>query len=86
MEHDIILRHGEIAEEFYFIKEGRVEVLATDGKSVIAILEKGSYFGEIGLLMTGSRTVTIRAMTYCVFMCLNKEGFFKVLNLYPDIR
>ncbi len=61
-------------------------MLATDGKSVIAILEKGAYFGEIGLLIFGHRTVSLRAMTNCVFMCLNKESFMKVIKLYPDIK
>ena len=51
MKNDIILREGEIAEEFFFIKKGQVEIIATDGKTVIAILEKGAYFGEIGLLV-----------------------------------
>jgi CRP-like cAMP-binding protein len=35
MEHDMVLRAGEIAEEFYIIKKGQVEVIATDGKTVI---------------------------------------------------
>ena len=74
MRNDIVIRAGEVAEEFYIIKQGRVEVLAYDGKTVIGILEKGSYFGEIGLLgmNNGKRTASIRSMENCVFLCLNK--------------
>ncbi len=35
MQHDIVVRRGELADEFYFIKEGRVEILATDEKTVL---------------------------------------------------
>ena len=38
----------------YFIKEGFVEVLATDNKTVCAYLTEGAYFGEIGCLVTGT--------------------------------
>ena len=36
MKNDIIVRRGEIAEEFFIIKKGKVEVLATDETTVIS--------------------------------------------------
>jgi CRP-like cAMP-binding protein len=36
----------------YFIKSGIVQVLATDNKTIIAFMTEGTYFGEIGLLIT----------------------------------
>lgn len=46
----------------YFIKSGVCEVLATDGKTVIAYLLEGAYFGEIGLLIRNKRSVSVRAI------------------------
>lgn len=84
MAGDFILRTGDAAEEMFFIKQGEVEVLATDNKTRIAILREGAYFGEIGLLLTQKRTVSVRALTVCVFEVLNKSDFTKVLETYPE--
>ena len=36
MKDDVVIRAAEIAEEFFIIKKGSVEVLATDGKTLIS--------------------------------------------------
>ena len=43
---------GEVATEMFFIKSGIVQVLSTDNKTVIAYMSEGTYFGEIGVLLT----------------------------------
>jgi len=63
MANDNVVEVGDIAEEIFFIKKGVVEVLATDNHTVIAYLTEGSYFGEIGVLLTGVRSVTIKSKT-----------------------
>lgn len=83
-EGELVLRAGEIADEMYFIKKGRVEVLASDYDTGIAILEEGAYFGEVGLLITGNRTVSIRALSNCIFACLSKERFDTIMGLFDD--
>jgi len=84
MAGDYITMVGEFADEMYFIKEGEVEVLATDGKTRIAILREGAYFGEIGLLITGKRSVNVRALTFCVFEVINKNDFDNLMGTYPE--
>lgn len=73
----MVLRAGEYGDTFYIIKKGKVEVLSPDSKAVIAILEEGSYFGEISILgiNNSKRTANIRAMTNCVFLCINDQKF-----------
>lgn len=34
MKNDIIIRPSEVGMEFYFIKKGSVEIIASDGKTV----------------------------------------------------
>jgi CRP-like cAMP-binding protein len=77
LENDMVLRAGEYGDTFYIIKKGRVEVLTPDNKVVLAILEEGSYFGEISILgiNKNKRTASIRAMTNCVFLCINDQKF-----------
>jgi len=43
---------GEVATKLFFIKSGVIQVLATDNKTVIAFMSEGTYFGEIGVLLT----------------------------------
>ena len=40
LETELIIRAGEYAEEFYFIKQGMVEMIATDGKTVFIYIYK----------------------------------------------
>ena len=84
MEGDTIMRIGEIANKFYFLKKGKVEIIANDHISTIAVLDEGSYFGEIGLLLTRKVTVEVKAMTNCILACLDKSKFDMILDLFPD--
>ena len=86
MPGDFIVRVGEYANEMYFIKEGEVEILATDNNTRIGILGPGAYFGEIGLLLTQKRTVTVRALTLCIFATINKKHFDLVMEAFPHQR
>lgn len=84
MSGDFVIRAGDDAREMFFIKQGEVEVLANDNKTRIAILREGAYFGEIGLLLTQRRTVSIRALSVCVFEVLNKEQFDTLLEAHSE--
>lgn len=47
-----IIYKGEVADRMYFIKSGIVSVISTDNKTIIAYMSEGTYFGEIGVLLT----------------------------------
>ncbi|EAR89827.2 cation channel family protein (macronuclear) [Tetrahymena thermophila SB210] len=84
MKGDIVIWYGEIANEMYFIKKGKVQIITECHSRVIAIQEEGSYFGEIGLLITGKRTCIVQAIENCIFMCLKKEHFDLIMQQFPD--
>ena len=86
LEGDDIIRIGEIADEMYFIKKGLAEVIATDGKTRISVLKEGSYFGEIGLFLTGKRSVSVRALSPCVLLRIKKKDLDWVLEGFPEIK
>lgn len=61
---DIIVRQGDMADKFYLIKKGKVEILSAHNEAEpIAQLIAGQYFGEVGLLQGGKRASTVRAAT-----------------------
>ena len=85
MAGDTIIRIGEVADRFYILKKGRVQITATDRITPIAILEEGAYFGEIGLLSEdGKRSVEVKALTTSILACIDKENFLSILELFPD--
>jgi putative ABC transport system ATP-binding protein len=60
----IVVRQGEVADDFYIITRGEAEVLlAHPGGNEILVnrLHPGNYFGEIALVRRIPRTATVRA-------------------------
>ncbi|NP_001301083.1 cyclic nucleotide-gated cation channel alpha-3-like [Limulus polyphemus] len=87
---DYICRKGEVGKEMYIVNRGRLEVVTDNGKTVLATLRAGSYFGEISILnmsTTGNRrTASVRSVGYSDLFCLNKQDMWDVLKDYPAAR
>lgn len=50
----ISLFEGEVGKEMYIVNRGRLQVVADNGRTVLATLKAGSYFGEISILNMGT--------------------------------
>jgi ABC-type lipoprotein export system ATPase subunit len=79
-----IVQQGDEADRFYIITRGQVEVFLEhpDGaKIVVNKLERGQYFGEIGLMQDGTRSASARAAdnTEVELVTLDRESFLSVL-------
>lgn len=74
--------HGD---SLYFIQSGNVEVVTRDG-SVVATLGDGSFFGEMALVSSKTRTATVRATTFCDVYLLHRAAFDRVSTAYPEFR
>ena len=81
---------GEVGKEMYIVNRGRLQVVADNGKTVLATLRPGSYFGEISILNMGNagnrRTASVRSVGYSDLFCLSKNDLWEVLKDYPTAR
>ena len=84
-EGEWVVRKGEVGQEMFFIVRGECEVVL-EGNKVVANLSRGSYFGEIALLLAERRTASIRTKKDCELLKLQKEDFEELLNLFPKTR
>jgi CRP/FNR family cyclic AMP-dependent transcriptional regulator len=60
----VVVREGEETREMFIIREGRIEILKQVGGHEVrlAVLERGSFFGEMSLLEGLPRSATARAI------------------------
>ena len=83
-----IIRQGETAEKFYMIKEGTVSVLVDEGTGprVVATMEPGHFFGEVGLLEDQPRNATIVANDAVDLYTLDKSDFLHAYQSFQAMR
>ncbi|NXH19637.1 CNGA4 protein, partial [Bucco capensis] len=89
---ELVCRRGDVGREMYFIREGRLAVMAEDGRTRLAVLGQGLYFGEISLInirgnTSGNRrTADIVSIGYSDLFCLAKRDLVEVLAEFPSAR
>jgi CRP-like cAMP-binding protein len=74
---EVIVREGDRADRFYIIESGQVEGTkpAAGGDVHVLTMRAGEYFGEVGLLATGTRTATVRAVSEVRVLSLGRARF-----------
>src|SRR5579864_7931040 len=84
---EIIFREGDLGTEMYIISEGKVEILNRMGEDdrVLAVLEKGDFFGEMSVLEDLPRAATARALTDSRLLQINGSTFDQMLQANPEI-
>lgn len=79
-----IIKKGEIGHEMYVIAHGQVRVSVSH--EVLAILQKGQYFGESALISSSPRSADVTAESYCDLYVLTKDRFDFLMTKYPELR
>ncbi|MNX91791.1 putative multidrug export ATP-binding/permease protein [compost metagenome] len=81
-----VFREGDAGDRFYLIARGTVEVLkghAVGTAARLAQLQDGDYFGEIALSTDAPRGATIRTLTPCHLLSLDRAAFLELLARAP---
>ena len=84
-----IIQDNDPVDGLYIIQSGRAKVVKAsqhgETEAVLAILQPGSCFGEIGLVDGLPRTATVTTMepTWCYF--LPRDAFLAALEESPEI-
>ena len=81
-----IITQGELADAFYVLSSGTVEVTRTVEEGTeqpLQTLGAGEFFGEIGLLEAGERTANVDAATEVELLKLPGEEFISALTEAP---
>ena len=73
-----------MATKLYFVQQGICEILASDNLTPIAYQGKGCYFGEIGVLLLGKRSVSVKIKSTSILYSIKKHQLLKVLEKFPN--
>ena len=57
----------------YICARGRLQVVDTDGKTVLATLKAGSYFGEISILNMGTAGEKYFLISLSILLCCARQ-------------
>jgi len=81
-----IFKSGVLGREMCFVADGMVEVLGRKNKQ-LAILEKGSFFGEFAVLSPRptKRSASVRALAPTDLYSLSKDAFDRLVESYPNL-
>jgi len=84
---ETVFRQGDPGDAMYIIQSGAVEVAQQkNGREVvIAILEKGDFFGEMAILQNETRSATVTAISHTRLIPLSKTLLIDRLKRDPDV-
>ena len=80
---EVIFHEGEVGDAFYAVLEGKVRIskhVAGVGEEALAVLEKGSYFGEMALIDEFPRSASAIAHADCRLLLMHMADFNKLLS------
>jgi DASS family divalent anion:Na+ symporter len=79
----VVCEQGDPSEALYIVVRGRLGVFVRADAGTerrIGSLGPGDYFGEIGLLISGTRTATVRVESDGELLRLDREAFLRLLD------
>jgi CRP/FNR family transcriptional regulator, cyclic AMP receptor protein len=83
-----VVAAGDPADALYIVVSGRLKVMMSDkeGREVIlAILNQGDFFGEIGLIDQAPRSASVVTIEPCELLTITRTDFMKCLQKSFDL-
>ncbi len=85
--NELIIEQGTLADQFFIILDGSVEVVYVEENGrdhIIAQLDSGDFFGEIGLLQNVPRMTSVRAQTDVQLISFDQDEFITWMAYFPS--
>ncbi|MFM7885956.1 MAG: Crp/Fnr family transcriptional regulator [Pseudanabaena sp.] len=79
----MIFAHGQEGRSLYVVVKGKVRVHL--GDKDLAILDKGSCFGEMSLFDAEPRSASVTAISTCDCLVLTQQQLYEAIDETPDI-
>ena len=83
-----VIAAGDPADALYVVISGRLKVTMSDNEGrevILAILNQGEVFGEMGLIDQAPRSATVVAMESCELLTMTRADFTKCLQKNFDL-
>ena len=82
----VLFRQGDPANSLYVVVEGAVVPIAEgDRRRKLAVLERGEFFGEIGLLTGQPRNATIEAIVDAKLLAIDRRHVWELIDSAPSV-
>ena len=78
-----IINKGDVGNTMYLIFSGELKV--HDGEHRVATLKQGEFFGELSLLDSEPRSMSVTADDESVLGTITRSDFYEVLKEYPEM-
>ena len=86
--NEVLFRRGDPGDELFGIVSGRIAILtrAPDGReSLVAVLDEGALFGELGLFDAGPRSADARALEPTQLLVLDYAAVRAAISAEPQL-
>lgn len=84
---EAIFWEGETSDIAFMIVDGKVELVKTGPKGAVhlALLEAGDLFGEMGVLDTGPRSATAKALGPVTLEVIQRDDLLETIKTQPEM-
>jgi len=83
---EVLFRQGDPANTLYVVVDGAVVPIAEgERRRKLAVLERGTFFGEIGLLTRQPRNATIEALVETRLLAIDRRLMWELIGRAPSV-
>jgi len=80
---EFLYKENDFADEVYFISEGRVNLVTPESLIVYKSLLRGSYLGEVEIVLLRPRQNTAQCFGDCQLLILSRVDFREMMKTFP---
>ena len=80
---EVIIKQGETGDKFFILEEGKAVALKTFNNDIaeeVYNYSEGDFFGELALIKDEPRAATVKTVTDCKFLSLDRMSFKRLLG------